>query len=113
VVSVRVQRVDLPSGERTWTLLGADHRRVDPVEAFLEYLRVRGLSPNTVKSYARALGLWWEFLEMSGLAWDRVSVGDFGRFLAWLRNGDPPGVARSTAGQPGSQSGRSPSGCTP
>jgi hypothetical protein len=54
VVSVRVQRVDMPGGERTWTLLGADQRRVDPVEAFLEYLRVRGLSPNTVKSYAGA-----------------------------------------------------------
>jgi site-specific recombinase XerD len=92
VVSVRVQRVDLPGGERTWTLLGADHRRVDPVEAFLEYLRWRGLSPNTVKSYARALGLWWEFLELSDLVWDRVPVEDFGRFLGWLRSGDPPGV---------------------
>ena len=92
-VAVRVQRVVVPGGERTWTLLGTDHRPVEPVEEFLEYLRVRCLSPNTVKSYARALGLWWEFLELFALAWDEVTVEDFGRFLAWLRSGDTPVVA--------------------
>lgn len=92
-VAVRVQRVVVPGGERTWTLLGTDHRPVEPVEEFLEYLRVRCLSPNTVKSYARALGLWWEFLALFGLVWDEVTVEDFGRFLAWLRSGDTPVVA--------------------
>ena len=48
-----------PAGERTWTVLGRDHRVVGPAEEFLEYLRVQGASPNTVKSYARALALWW------------------------------------------------------
>ena len=90
---VRVQRVAVPNGERTWTLLGTDHRRVEPVEEFLEYLRVRGLSPNTVKSYARALGLWWEYLGLFELAWDEVTVEDLGRFLGWLRSADTPAVA--------------------
>lgn len=89
----RVQLVVMPAGERTWTLLGSDHRRVEPVEEFLEYLRVRGLSPNTVKSYARALGLWWEFLALFARVWDEVTVEDFGRFLGWLRSGDTSAVA--------------------
>ena len=89
----RVQRVMVPGGERTWTLLGSDHRRVDVVEEFLEYLRVRRMSPNTVKSYARALGLWWEFLDLYELCWDQVSVEDLGRFLGWLRSGDSPALA--------------------
>jgi integrase len=89
----RVQRVTIPGDERTWTLLGADHRRVEPVEDFLEYLRLRRMSPNTVKSYARALGLWWEFLALFDLVWDDVAVEDFGRFLGWLRTGDSPGLA--------------------
>jgi hypothetical protein len=46
---VRVQLVVTPPGERTWTVVGADHRPVEPVEAFLEYLRVSARSPNTVK----------------------------------------------------------------
>ena len=53
----RVQRLALPGGERTWTVLGVDQRVVAPAEEYLEYLRVQGVSPNTVKSYARALAL--------------------------------------------------------
>ncbi len=42
----------LPGGAATWTVLGPDHGVVGPAEEFLEYLRVQGTSPNTVKSYA-------------------------------------------------------------
>jgi Phage integrase, N-terminal SAM-like domain len=88
----RTQLVVLPDGERTWTVVDGRHRVVDPAEQYLEYLRMLGRSPNTVKSYARALALWWEFLGVYGLDWDRVTVEDFGRFLGWLRTGDSPAV---------------------
>ena len=88
----RAQRLALPGGERTWTVLGRDHRPVAPAEEYLEYLRVQRVSPNTVKSYARALGLWWEYLAVFGLAWDAVTLEDFGGFLTWLRTGDGPDV---------------------
>jgi hypothetical protein len=32
----------LPDGQRTWTVLDADHRVVEPAEQYLEYLRIRG-----------------------------------------------------------------------
>ena len=48
-MSVCVQPVELPGGDRTWTVLGADHRQVGPVEEFLEYHRVTGSSPHTVR----------------------------------------------------------------
>ena len=83
----RTQRVVLPGGERTWTVLDGEHRVVEPAEQYLEYLRMLGRSPNTVKSYARALALWWQFLDVYELAWDAVTVEDLGRFLGWLRTG--------------------------
>ena len=67
----RTQRLALPSGERTWTVLDGDHRVVAAVEEYLEYLRMLGRSPNTVKSYARALALWWQFLDVYRLVWMR------------------------------------------
>jgi integrase len=88
----RTQRVVFASGERTWTVLDGEHRVVEPAEQYLEYLRMLGRSPNTVKSYARALALWWEFLAVYALEWDGVTVEDFGRFLGWLRTGDSPAV---------------------
>ena len=88
----RTQLVVLAGGERTWTVLDGEHRVVEPAEQYLEYLRMLGRSPNTVKSYARALALWWEFLAVYRLEWDGVTIEDFGRFLGWLRTGDSPTV---------------------
>ncbi len=89
----RAQRLTLPSSERTWTVVGGDHLLVEPAEGYLEYLRAQRASPNTVKSYARALALWWQFLDVFGLRWDAVTVEHFGAFLSWLRTGDEPAVA--------------------
>jgi hypothetical protein len=87
-----VERLVLAGGERSWTVLGGDHRPVGPAEEFLEYLRVQRVSPNTLKSYARALALWWQYLQVFGLAWDGVTLEAVGGFLAWLRTGDVPQV---------------------
>jgi len=92
VASCRVQRVTLPGGEVTWTVVGADHHPIGSAEQYLEFLRSQSVSPNTVKSCARGLALWWQYLGVFGLPWDRLTVQDVGGFLSWLRNGDSPGV---------------------
>ena len=107
----RVQRVELVDGERTWTVVDDDHLVIGPAEEFLEFMRATGRSPNTVKSYARALALWWEFLGAYDLAWDGVRVEDFGAFLTWLRSGDTPAVASIGARRRGSPRRRSPFAC--
>ncbi len=73
-------------------MLGPDHRMVEPAEEYLEYLRAQQASPNTVKSYARALALWWQYLDAFGRRWDAVTLEEFGAFLTWLRTGDEPEV---------------------
>ncbi|WP_324190179.1 tyrosine-type recombinase/integrase [Nocardia farcinica] len=93
----RSQRLALSDGRRTWTVLGRDHRPVGPAEEYLEYLRVQRKSPNTVKSYARALALWWEYLAVFGLRWDAVTLESFGGFLTWLRTGADPEVVELRA----------------
>jgi hypothetical protein len=92
VGTCRVQRLVLSEGERTWTVLGRDHRMVEPAEEYLEYLRAQQASPNTVKSYARGLALWWQYLDVFDLRWDAVTLEDFGAFLTWPRSGDRPEV---------------------
>jgi site-specific recombinase XerD len=79
-------------------VLGGDHRVVEPAEEYLEYLRVQRVSPNTVKSYARALALWWQYLDTFERRWDVVTLEDFGAFLSWLRTGDGPGVVSIECG---------------
>ena len=57
----------LPSGAGTWTVIGDDGLSIEAAEEYLEYLRVSS-SPNTVKSYARALALWWRWLQTTQVA---------------------------------------------
>lgn len=80
------QRVATGEGV-TWTVLGDDYRVAEPVEQYLEYLRSRDCSPNTIKSYARGISLWWTFLERRGQAWDAVGVTELGTFIGQLRRG--------------------------
>jgi site-specific recombinase XerD len=91
-MSVCVQPVMLPGGDKTWTVLGVDHRPVGPVEEFLEYQRVTGSSPHTVRAYAKALQLWWRYLELDGRGWAGADVPALAGFVSWLRQGTPPGV---------------------
>ena len=94
------QRADCGS-ERTWTVVDDDYATVLPVEQFLEYLRCQEYSPNTVKSYARALALWWTFLDRRDLRWERVTVADVAAFVRAVRTRsiDSPGDAPAPVGR--------------
>lgn len=70
-----VQRVVMPdSGRESWTLLGEDLSRVEPVERFLAFLASVEKSPNTIKAYVQDLKDWWVYLAGMRLA----AVRDFG-----------------------------------
>jgi integrase/recombinase XerD len=83
---MRVQRVIMPDIEtESWTLLGDDLLPVESAEDYLGYLCAIERSPTTVRAYAHSLKLWFEFLVVRGLSWDRAEVDDVARFVAWLR----------------------------
>ena len=89
---MRVQAVDVLDGARTWTVLGDDHCCVEPIEEFLEYHRVLGSSPNTVRSYAKGLQLWWTFVAENDVSWEDPGVESLRAFLTWLATGLSPSV---------------------
>lgn len=90
VHSVRAVAFDTVSGTQTWTVVGADGLPIDPIEEFLQTLRARGLSPNTVKSYARHLSLYWRWLGSRQLAWDAITFILLTEFIATYRAGIAP-----------------------
>jgi integrase/recombinase XerD len=83
---MRVQRVLMQDSEfESWTLLGDDHRSVEPVERFLAYLASIEKSPNTIKAYAHDLKDWFTYLDGRGLDWRCATLEDVAGFVAWLR----------------------------
>jgi integrase/recombinase XerD len=83
-VMLRVQRVVMPSGAESATLLG-DGAVVEPADRFLAHLTAIERSPNTVRAYAHDLRDFFAFLDSRGLEWSGVCLEDLGRFVAWLR----------------------------
>lgn len=82
---VRVQRVVMPSGIESSTVLTGGGLIVEPVDRFLAHLTAIDRSPNTVRAYAHDLRDYFQFLEHGELHWDRVVLEDLGRFITWLR----------------------------
>ena len=59
---MRVQRVLMPDGAESWTVLDEDGKPVPAAEAFLAHLQALDRSPTTLRTYATSLKLWLQFL---------------------------------------------------
>jgi len=78
--------VVLPSGQRYWTVLGADDLRVQLADEFLFDRLSRG-AESTTQAYAGAIGLLLTWCAMTGRSVSTASLS-FGRFVFWLRRYD-------------------------
>jgi hypothetical protein len=96
-VVAHTQRFADLDGSRTWTVVGGDGLPVDWIEGHLDGLRLRvyGTSPNTVKAYARGLGLYQSFLDELGCCWRTADLETFDEFVARLRT-EHPGLQDDT-----------------
>ncbi len=82
---MRVQRVVMPDGAESSTVLGDTGEPVAPIEAFLAHLQALDRSPTTARAYATSLKLWFEFLALVDSGWDEAKAEHVSRFVAWLR----------------------------
>lgn len=84
---MKVQKALIPDTERlTWMVLDDDYLPIKPIEEFLSYCENIELSPNTIRSYAHHLKLFWEYLQGANLDWTSANVLDkMADFVAWLR----------------------------
>src|SRR5258708_17381952 len=81
-----VQRVVMPGSRvESWTVVGDDDARGEPIERYLSYLTAIERSPNTIKAYAHDLKDYWIFAGQRELDWREVRLEDIGEFVAWLR----------------------------
>lgn len=83
---VKVQRVRLPeSQEIRWLVLGDDFLPIRPIQEFLTYLENLERSPNTIRSYAHHLRLYWQYVQEKHLDWTTIGLSELAEFVHWLR----------------------------
>jgi integrase/recombinase XerD len=88
-----VQKGQFPNSTRPiWLVLDDNYQPIEPVMAYLRYLDSLEKSPNTVRTYAYNLKLYWEFLQHKRLNWQEVNLEQLADFIYWLRNPQPSGV---------------------
>ncbi|MBN8424708.1 site-specific integrase [Microbacterium esteraromaticum] len=93
--TIRAVAFDTISGHQSRTVGGRDGLPIDPIEEFLQTLRARGLSLNTVGSYARHLSLYWRWLGARQLTWDAVTFILLTEFVGTYRAGVAPLESRN------------------
>jgi integrase len=81
-----LQRVVLPSGHLTYTVLGDGYRPVEAVDSYLSYLDSVQKSPNTIRAYGYGLAWYFAFLCERNLRWEDVKLQDVALFIQWLRS---------------------------
>src|SRR3954447_15414064 len=69
-VGMRVQRVLMPDGSESWTVLGDDGAPMPAVEGFLAHLQALDRAPTTQQTYATSMKLWLSFLDRLGVDLD-------------------------------------------
>jgi integrase/recombinase XerD len=88
-----VQPGQLPNSTRQiWLVLDDDYQPIEPILAYLSHLNNLEKSPNTIRSYAYDLKLYWEFLSSQSINWQKIKLDNLTEFIHWLRNPLPADV---------------------
>lgn len=84
---MKVQRAIIPNTNiNIWIVLDGNYLPVQPIQSFLRYLTNIERSPNTIRTYAYHLKLFWEFVVSRQLQWESMGVIEMADFINWLRD---------------------------
>ena len=82
---MRVVEIEAQNAQRRYVVIDENGELVEPVVRYLKYLDRIGSARHTLRSYATALRLYWEFLLQEHLGWQNIRLDDLSRFVLWLK----------------------------
>src|SRR3989441_4917635 len=82
---MRVVEVETQDRKTRYVVIDEEGKLVEPIVHYLKYLDRIGSARNTLRSYAAALRLYWEFLSQEHLDWQQITLDDLSRFILWLK----------------------------
>src|SRR6266516_851357 len=83
--SMRIVEVETQDHQKRYVVIDGTGEIVDPIVRYLKYLDRLGSARQTLRSYASALKLYWEFLGQQHLDWQQVTLDDLSQFVLWLK----------------------------
>ena len=73
-------------GITKYVLIDDTMRLVQPVNRYLEYMRLRGRAERTIKSYGYDLKAYFTFLQRRGFAYENVDASTIQEYVEYLRS---------------------------
>src|SRR6266704_4869055 len=82
---MRVVEVEVQDHQKRYVVINETGEFIDPIVRYLKYLDCIGSARQTLRSYASALKLYWEFLGQQHINWQQVTLDDLSQFVLWLK----------------------------
>jgi integrase/recombinase XerD len=82
---MRVVEIENSDQQKRYVVIDNDGMLVEPIVRYLKYLDRIGAARLTLRSYAFALRLYWEFLSQQQLDWRQITLDDLAKFVLWLK----------------------------
>ncbi len=83
--SMRIVEVETQDHQKRYVVIDGTGEIVDPIVRYLKYLDRLGSARQTLRSYASALRLYWEFLLQEQFDWQQITLDTLSRFVLWLK----------------------------
>src|SRR5437588_5179942 len=82
---MRVVEVETQEHQKRYVVIDDTGKIVDPIVRYLKYLDRIGSARQTLRSYASAIRLYWDFLGQQRIDWQQVTLDDLSQFVLWLK----------------------------
>ena len=82
---MRVVEIETQDHQKRYVVIDDEGVLVEPIVRYLKYLDRIGAARNTLRSYANALKLYWQYLEQEELDWQQITLDNLAQFVLWLK----------------------------
>ncbi len=82
---MRVVEIETQDHAIRYVVIDDEGILVEPIVRYLKYLDRIGAARHTLRSYATALRLYWQYLDQQQLDWQQITLDDLAQFVLWLK----------------------------
>jgi integrase/recombinase XerD len=82
---MRVIEIQTSQDAKRYVVIDDAGEFIVPIVQYLKYLDRIGSARQTLRSYAAALRLYWNFLSQEQLDWQHITLDDLSRFVLWMK----------------------------
>jgi integrase/recombinase XerD len=82
---MRVVAIDTQDDQKRYVVIDDTGNLIEPIAQYLKYLDRINAARQTLRSYAFALRLYWEYISQQQIDWQQVTLNELSGFVLWLK----------------------------